>query len=66
MAGDASPDVAPCEDYVMTTAFRDWMVAELRNEVLGQLALSGLDRMAIVKAGQAGTATPSHSVDRKK
>lgn len=49
MAGEASTDVAPCDGYVMTDAFRQWMVDSLRAEVLGQVAASGLDRMAILK-----------------
>lgn len=47
MAGDASQE--PCDDYQMTDAFRDWMVNAMRKEVMGQVAASGLDRMAILK-----------------
>lgn len=46
MAGD---EAAPCDDYEMTAAFRDWMVDRMRHEVLGQISGAGLDRMAILK-----------------
>jgi hypothetical protein len=45
------PDVVPCKDFVMSDAFRDWAVAEMRREVLGQVSMAGLDRMAILKDG---------------
>jgi hypothetical protein len=44
------PEIAPCKDFVMSDGFREWAVAEMRREVMGQVALSGLDRMAILKA----------------
>lgn len=50
-SGEALPaEVVPCKDFVMSDAFREWAVAEMRREVLGQVSLSGLDRMAILKA----------------
>jgi hypothetical protein len=47
------PDVKPCEAFAMSDAFRDWAVAEMRKEVMGQVDAAGLDRMAILKAGKA-------------
>lgn len=44
------PDVVPCQQFVMSDAFRDWAVSEMRKEVLGQVSTAGLDRMALVKA----------------
>jgi hypothetical protein len=46
------PDVVPCPSFVMSDRFRDWAVAEMRKEVLGQVKAAGLDRMAVVKAGR--------------
>lgn len=51
MAGDVN-SLAPCDDYVMTERFKAWMVDQMRNEVLGQINQSGLNRMTIVKDGQ--------------
>lgn len=45
-------EVVPCAAFVMSDTFREWAVAEMRKEVLGQVAGAGLDRMAIVKAGK--------------
>ena len=51
-AGDAlPPDVVPCNDFVMSDRFREWAVGEMRREVMGQVSLAGLDRMAILKDG---------------
>ncbi|MGB1698005.1 MAG: hypothetical protein ACPHK8_06365 [Thermoplasmatota archaeon] len=48
-AEDREPlDVAPPEDYQMSPAFSQWMVDRLRGEVLGQVSMAGLDRMAIL------------------
>lgn len=41
-------DVAPPKDYVMTPEFQKWMVDRFRGEVLGQVSMAGLDRMAIL------------------
>lgn len=46
------PEVVPCEAFVMSDRFREWAVAEMRKEVLGQVKSAGLDRMAVVKAGK--------------
>lgn len=46
-------EVVPCSAFVMSDTFREWAVAEMRKEVLGQVAGAGLDRMALVKAGKA-------------
>lgn len=51
MAGEA--DAEPPEGYEMSDAFRDWMVEQMRGEVLGQVSDAGLDRMAVVKAPDA-------------
>lgn len=42
-------DVVPCKDFVMSDRFREWAVAEMRREVMGQVSMAGLDRMAILK-----------------
>lgn len=42
-------DVVPCADFVMSDAFRDWAVGEMRKEVLANVSAAGLDRMALVK-----------------
>jgi hypothetical protein len=47
------PDVVPCPSFVMSDRFREWAVAEMRKEVLGQVKAAGLDRMAVVKAGKS-------------
>lgn len=48
--GEALPaEVVPCKQFVMSDAFREWAVGEMRKEVLGQVSLAGLDRMAMVK-----------------
>lgn len=52
-------EVAPCKDFVMSDRFREWAVAEMRREVMGQVSMAGLDRMAILKDGKAGK--PSES-----
>lgn len=41
--------VAPCKNYVMSNGFRDWAVGRMQREVGGQIAASGLNRMAIIK-----------------
>ena len=43
-------EVVPCKDFVMSDRFRDWAVGEMRREVLGQVSMAGLDRMALLKA----------------
>ena len=43
------PDVVPCKDFAMSDAFREWAVAEMRKEVMGQVKAAGLDRMALLK-----------------
>jgi hypothetical protein len=48
------PDVVPCDKFAMSDAFREWAVAEMRKEVMGQVSSAGLDRMALLKAGKAG------------
>ena len=49
--GETVPaDVVPCADFAMSDRFRDWAVAEMRKEVLGQVRAAGLDRMALLKA----------------
>jgi hypothetical protein len=53
--GPVPATVKPCQDYAISDAFRDWLVDQMRREVLAQVSTSGLDRMAIVKAGK-GTA----------
>jgi hypothetical protein len=53
------PDVVPCGSFQMSDRFREWAVAEMRKEVLGQVRAAGLDRMAMLKArkgaGAGGT-----------
>jgi len=34
--GEPAPDVRPCDDYVMTPAFQEWLVASMRREVFGE------------------------------
>lgn len=54
-------EVVPCKGFVMSDRFRDWAVAEMRREVMGQVSMAGLDRMAILKDGKAGKpARPGH------
>lgn len=48
-AGEPAPDVEPPEDYVMSDDFQQWLVARMRDDVLGQVSDAGLDRMAILK-----------------
>lgn len=55
MAGEA--DAEPPEGYVMSDAFRDWMVEQMRGEVLGQVSDAGLDRVAVVKAREEAKET---------
>jgi hypothetical protein len=43
------PEVVPCAAFVMSDRFRDWAVAEMRREVMGQVSMAGLDRMAVVR-----------------
>ena len=43
------PDVVPCSQFAMSDRFREWAVAEMRKEVMGQVKAAGLDRMAMVK-----------------
>ena len=43
-------DVVPCGSFVMSDAFRDWAVGEMRKEVAGLVSGAGLDRMAMLKA----------------
>lgn len=55
--GEALPAaVRPCPDYAMSDRFRDWAVAQMQKEVMGEVTKSGLDRMAILKgkAPEAG------------
>ena len=48
--GEALPaDVVPCKDFQMSDRFREWAVAEMRKEVMGQVQSAGLDRMALLK-----------------
>ena len=51
------PDVTPCGAFAMSDAFRDWAVAEMRKEVMGQVKAAGLDRMAMAK-GKKPPAAP--------
>jgi hypothetical protein len=48
------PDVLPCKDFRMSDGFRDWAVAEMRKEVLGQVQAAGLDRMALLGSNAKG------------
>lgn len=65
------PDVKPCEAFTMSDRFRDWAVAEMRREVLGQVKAAGLDRMALLKAKKGpdapgtGTSAQSHQSANK-
>lgn len=52
------PEVVPCAGFVMSDRFRDWAVGEMRREVLGQVSMAGLDRMAIVRAKPDGAGDP--------
>ena len=47
--GTLAPELAPCKEYVMTQRMRDHIVGQMRKDVMGQVSLSGLDRMAMVK-----------------
>ena len=47
-------DLEPPEGYEMSDRFRQWLVDRMRDEVLGKISESGLDRMAIVKAPEPG------------
>ena len=53
------PDVVPCKEFAMSDTFREWAVGEMRKEVMGQVRMSGLDRMAILKAKKAEKAERS-------
>lgn len=52
--GDASPDVTPCGDYVMSERFKAWLVEAMRAEVLGHVSQAGLDRMAVLGSKEQG------------
>lgn len=66
-AGEALPaEVVPCKAYLMSDAFRDWAVGEMRKEVLGQVSMAGLDRMAILKDGHVGVKDPQSHQSRNK
>ena len=48
--GEVLPaSVVPCAAFVMSDAFRDWAVGEMRKEVAGLVSQAGLDRMAMAK-----------------
>lgn len=50
VADEALPaDVKPCDAFAMSDKFREWAVAKMRKEVLGEVSRAGLDRMAVVK-----------------
>lgn len=57
-------DVVPCAHFVMSDAFREWAVGEMRREVLGQVSMAGLDRMAIVKGKPAAPGDKSRGDSR--
>jgi len=44
------PDVAPCPAYAMSDVFRDWLADQVRKDILAQVRMAGLDRMALLKA----------------
>lgn len=46
-------DAHPCEDYQMSQSFQDWMVEQLRADIMQQVSGQGLDRMAIIKAPES-------------
>ena len=53
--GEVLPaDVVPCKEFQMSDRFREWAVAEMRKEVMGQVKAAGLDRMAILKRNTKG------------
>src|SRR5438045_2890946 len=54
--GSIAADVVPCAQYVMGPELRDHIVSQMRGEVAGQVAGAGLNRMAVVKAGDAPAA----------
>ncbi len=62
-------EVAPCKDFVMSDQFRDWAVGEMRREVMGQVSMAGLDRMAMVRtkpdAADRDAAPPGQSHQSK-
>lgn len=51
------PAVTPCAAYEMSPALREHIVAQMRHEVAGQVAGAGLDRMAVVRNGDASPRT---------
>lgn len=66
LPGEPLPaEVAPCKQFVMSDAFREWAVAEMRKEVLGQVSTAGLDRMALIKARPEGGAGQNHQSKNK-
>jgi hypothetical protein len=54
--------ILPCEGFAMSDRFRDWAVAQMRQEVGGQISGAGLDRMAMLKAKGPAKAAPSTSL----
>jgi hypothetical protein len=53
--GEVLPaDVVPCQAFQMSDRFREWAVAEMRKEVMGQMQAAGLDRMALLKRNTKG------------
>ncbi|MFA5944047.1 MAG: hypothetical protein WC876_06235 [Candidatus Thermoplasmatota archaeon] len=59
-------DVVPCKDFAMSDKFREWAVGEMRKEVMGQVRMSGLDRMAILKAKKAEKAAAQNHQSANK
>jgi len=59
--GETLPaDVVPCVAFAMSDAFREWLAAQLRRDILEQVKAQGLDRMALVKAkAKADAPTPA-------
>jgi hypothetical protein len=48
-AEPAPADLKPCEGYVMSRGFRDWLAAQVRRELAPQFSGAGLDRLKRVK-----------------
>lgn len=57
-AEELPPNVVPCAAFVMSDAFRDWAVGEMRKEVAGLVSMAGLDRMAMIKQKGGGQGKP--------
>ena len=52
-------DLRPCPEFQMSARFKDWLMARMRDDVLGQVQAAGLDRMALLRRASSGDAAAS-------